>query len=168
MNRLNLSIYSAIQIFVLCVVVSNSQAALYKWVDADGNTHYTQSPPTGGIEADVIKPPPKIDTNKALDQLDEQQKYLDGLQEERGKQAKKQQNEEANEAIRKYNCDLGKDKLTHLTAIWQDLADLGQSLGKCLRFDNAPFLEKIAKIRKFCIEKIFDALVLLPEILNSI
>jgi len=110
MNRLNLSIYSVIQIFVLCVVVSNSQAALYKWVDADGNTHYTQSPPTGGIEADVIKPPPKIDTNKALDQLEEQQKYLDGLQEERGKQAKKQQIEEANEA-------LGKDKLTHLTDI---------------------------------------------------
>ena len=117
MNRLNLSIYSAIQIFVLCVVVSNSQAALYKWVDADGNTHYTQSPPTGGIEADVIKPPPKIDTNKALDQLEEQQKYLDGLQEERGKQAKKQQNEEANEAIRKSNCELGKNKLTHLTDI---------------------------------------------------
>lgn len=117
MNRLNLSIYSVIQIFVLCVVVSNSQAALYKWVDADGNTHYTQSPPTGGIEADVIKPPPKIDTNKALDKLEEQQKYLDGLQEEREKQAKKQQNEEANEAIRKSNCDLGKDKLTHLTDI---------------------------------------------------
>ena len=117
MNRLNLSIYSVIQIFVLCVVVSNSQAALYKWVDADGNTHYTQSPPTGGIEADVIKPPPKIDTNKALDKLEEQQKYLDGLQEERGKQAKKQQNEEANEAVRKSNCELGKDKLTHLTDI---------------------------------------------------
>lgn len=117
MNRLNLSIYSVIQIFVLCVVVSNSQAALYKWVDADGNTHYTQSPPTGGIEADVIKPPPKIDTNKALDKLEEQQKYLDGLQEEREKQAKKQQNEEANEAIRKSNCELGKDKLTRLTNI---------------------------------------------------
>ena len=101
MNRLNRNIYSAIQIFVLCVVVSNSQAALYKWVDADGNTHYTQNPPSGGIEADVIKPPPRVNTEKASNQLEEEQKYLEEIQEERSKQAKKDQNDEANEAIKR-------------------------------------------------------------------
>ena len=117
MNRLNRSIYFAIQVIVLFLVVGNSYAALYKWVDADGNTHYTQNPPPGGIEADVIKPPPRVNTEKARNQLEEVQKYLEEIQEERSKQAKKEQNEEANEAIRKSNCDLGRDKLTRLTDI---------------------------------------------------
>ena len=115
MNKLSRIIYSCIQILTLCVVVSNSHAALYKWVDADGNVNYSQKPPPGDIAADVIKPPPKVKTDEAIDKLDGQEKYLEGLQEERQKQAEKQQLEDGNEAIRKSNCELGKDKLTRLT-----------------------------------------------------
>ena len=96
--------YFAIQVIVLFLVVGNSYAALYKWVDADGNTHYTQNPPSGGIEADVIKPPPRVNTEKARNQLEEEQKYLEDIQEERSKQAKKEQNDKANEDIRKSYC----------------------------------------------------------------
>jgi len=115
MNRLNRSIYFAIQVIVLFLVAGNSYAALYKWVDDDGNTHYTQNPPPGGIEADIIKPPPRVNTEKASNELEEEQKYLEEIQEERSKQAKKEQNDQANEAIRKSNCELGRNKLTNLT-----------------------------------------------------
>ncbi|MCG8614453.1 MAG: DUF4124 domain-containing protein, partial [Pseudomonadales bacterium] len=29
---------------------------MYKWVDEDGNTHYSQSPPPAGVEGTTIKP----------------------------------------------------------------------------------------------------------------
>ena len=115
MDRLNRSIYSCIQIFAMCLLFSSANAALYKWVDADGNTHYTQQPPPGDIEGDIIKPPPKAKTESALKELDEDQNYLQDKQKEREKQAEDKKFEETNVAIRKSNCELGKDKMTRLT-----------------------------------------------------
>lgn len=114
MGRLNRSIYSCIQIFAMCLLFSSAHAAVYKWVDADGNTHYTQQPPSGDIEADIIKPLPKIDTKGALKDLDENQKFLEDKQKEREKQAEDQEFDEANAAIRKSNCQLGRDKMASL------------------------------------------------------
>ncbi|MCP4697318.1 MAG: DUF4124 domain-containing protein [Gammaproteobacteria bacterium] len=34
-------------------------AAAYKWVDAEGNVHYSQRPPPSNVKSTVIKPPPK-------------------------------------------------------------------------------------------------------------
>lgn len=114
MDRLNRRIYSCIQIFAMCLLFNNAHATLYKWVDADGNIHYTQQPPPGDIEGDIIKPPPKLKTESALKELDENQKYLENLQKEREKQAEDQEFEEANAAIRKSNCQLGRDKMASL------------------------------------------------------
>ncbi|MEE9160400.1 MAG: DUF4124 domain-containing protein, partial [Gammaproteobacteria bacterium] len=117
MGRLNRSIYSFIQIFAMCLLFSSAHAALYKWVDADGNTHYTQQPPPGDIEGETIKPPPRIDTKGALKDLDKNQKYLGDQQKDRGKQAEDREFEEANAAIRKSNCQLGRDKMARLRSI---------------------------------------------------
>lgn len=114
MGRLNRSIYSCIQIFVMCLLFSSAHAALYKWVDAEGSTHYTQQPPPGDIEADIIKPPPKVDTKGALKELDEKQKSLEDIQKEREKQVEDREFDEANAAIRKSNCQLGRDKMASL------------------------------------------------------
>ena len=56
-------VISSVLTFIL--VPQNSIARMYKWVDEDGNTQYTQSPPPGDIESEVIKPPPKVDTEAA-------------------------------------------------------------------------------------------------------
>ncbi len=117
MGRLNRSIYSCIQIFAMCLLFSSVHAAFYKWVDADGNTHYTQQPPPGDIEADIIKPPSRIDTKGALKELNENHKYLGDQQKEREKQAEDREFEEANAAIRKSNCQLGRDKMARLRSI---------------------------------------------------
>ena len=114
MGRLNRSIYSFIQIFAMCLLFSSAHAALYKWVDADGNTHYTQQPPPGDIEGETIKPPPRIDTKGALKDLDKNQKYLGDQQKEREKRAEDQKFDEGNAAIRKSNCQLGRDKMASL------------------------------------------------------
>lgn len=41
---------------------------LYKWVDKDGQTHYSEFPPAGE-KAEKLKPPPKVDTESAVDAL---------------------------------------------------------------------------------------------------
>jgi hypothetical protein len=114
MGRLNRSIYSCIQIIAMCLLFSSGHAAVYKWVDADGNTNYTQHPPPVDIEGDIIKPPPDIDTKGALKGLNENQKLLEDKQKEREKQAEDQEFDEANAAIRRSNCQLGRDKMASL------------------------------------------------------
>jgi len=96
MGRLNRSIYSCIQIFAMCLLFSSAHATLYKWVDADGNTHYTQQPPPGDIDSETIKPPPRIDTEGALKDLDEKHKYLGDQQKEREKRAEDQKFDDGN------------------------------------------------------------------------
>ncbi|MEQ8428078.1 MAG: DUF4124 domain-containing protein [Gammaproteobacteria bacterium] len=54
MNKIKL-----LQTLVLVLAMSvafSAQAKMYKWVDEDGVTHYTQTPPPGDIESKTIKP----------------------------------------------------------------------------------------------------------------
>lgn len=54
MNKIKL-----LQTLVLVVSMSvmfAAQAKMYKWVDEDGVTHYTQTPPPGDIESKTITP----------------------------------------------------------------------------------------------------------------
>ena len=64
-------------------VPNQSHARLYKWIDADGNTHYTQQPPPDGIAAEDIKLPASvnIDTEQATKSFEEQQKKEQELSE---------------------------------------------------------------------------------------
>jgi len=66
-------------------------AAMYKWVDADGQVNYTQSPPPPGIEAEALKPPPPpANPEEARKQLENRQELLEERREERQEQAQKQ------------------------------------------------------------------------------
>lgn len=58
-------------------------AKIYKWVGTEGNTHYSQSPPSGGIEGKSIKSPSSVDTDRALKVLDKQKKTADKLRKDR-------------------------------------------------------------------------------------
>ena len=44
-------------------------ATTYKWKDANGEIHYTQSPPPEGVTGEKIKAPPKVDTESAVKEL---------------------------------------------------------------------------------------------------
>ena len=52
-------------------------AAMYKWVDDQGNVQYTQTPPPSG-KAEVIKPPPPapVSAKQAQKQLDQSREAM--------------------------------------------------------------------------------------------
>lgn len=58
-------------------------AKTYKWVDSDGNIHYTQSPPAGDIKVEVIEPPSSVDEHGALETLGKKNERADKLREQR-------------------------------------------------------------------------------------
>ncbi len=55
----------------LCAAASPVLAEMYKWRDAEGQVHYSESPPPGQ-PVETIKPPPKVDSTKAREALDKE------------------------------------------------------------------------------------------------
>lgn len=49
---------SLIAVLLLALSASNGQAQVYKWVDADGVTHYSQQPPESGGAKEMPVPSP--------------------------------------------------------------------------------------------------------------
>lgn len=86
-------------VILLSMTAFNAQARIYKWVDTDGMTHYTQQPPPAGIEGKTITPPPDVDTEAARKRLEQQQEqsqeYLKQRQDSAEEQQKKQQEMQA-------------------------------------------------------------------------
>ena len=68
--------YSVIFSLVCLLGISPvSQAKMYKWVDADGNTHYTQTPPPDGITKEDLNLPASVnlDNTEAVKTFEGQQ-----------------------------------------------------------------------------------------------
>ena len=84
---------------------SYAVAAMYKWVDAEGNTHYTQSPPPAGATGKEIKPPPKVDSEAAVKSLEQQQQDLDKITTERLKQGDATQKAVKEQSEQKRLCE---------------------------------------------------------------
>lgn len=84
----------AVVIIFTSLFAGNGIAKMYKWVDENGDTHYTQNPPPGDIQAEELKlKKPKVDSNSALEKLDAQKNKADELQAERHKKAELAQKE---------------------------------------------------------------------------
>lgn len=62
-----------------------ASAAMYKWVDENGQVHYTQSPPPNGIRGETIAPPPKVNSESALKFLKEKEEGFDKRLDEKAK-----------------------------------------------------------------------------------
>jgi type IV secretory pathway VirB10-like protein len=99
-------------LFILLFSFSVS-AEIYKWVDENGQTHFSQTPPDSGIAEKVdVPPPPPIDPEQAqteVDTLIEQQQEA-----EKAEQLAQQEREKAAEeqAIREENCRIARSNLT--------------------------------------------------------
>lgn len=114
MSRFGKIVFFAIQLVILSSAAGNCYAEMYKWVDADGQTHYSAKPPAGDIEVSTIKPPPKVDTERALKELEERNNRLKGFEEERNKKAEDKSMAKEDQANNQANCDLAKDKLSRV------------------------------------------------------
>jgi hypothetical protein len=88
------------------------QARIYKWVDANGVTQYTQTPPPGDIQAEEIKPPPApADAGAAVKALEEQRAVLDKNRDERIKSTEKEQQARNEAAEKQRKCEDAKTRL---------------------------------------------------------
>jgi len=65
-------------------------AEMYKWVDDEGQVQYSQSPPPGR-PAQTIKPPPKVDSKAARDNLKQQLQDFEVRGDKRQEQAEADQ-----------------------------------------------------------------------------
>lgn len=87
-------------------------AQIYKWVDDNGQTHYSQEPPASGEAQQMdVPPPPPIDPDEAqkeVDDLIEQQQAAEKAQQEAEKEA---QQEAEQEAIKQENCRIARENL---------------------------------------------------------
>lgn len=98
--------------FMLSLFATAAFAEIYKWVDENGQTHYTQQAPRD-VPATVIKtpPPPAIDPNIAQQQVDD----LIKQQESEEKMSIEQQNQQKiaaeNKAEQEKNCKIAQQQL---------------------------------------------------------
>ncbi len=102
------------RLLLLAAISLNSTvtlAAMYKWVDEDGNTNYTQSPPPGDLKAETIKAPPKINPDHAKKQLEERKKLLQEAGDSRTKAADEKRKAEQVKEQKKADCDKAKARL---------------------------------------------------------
>ena len=140
-DQVNIS--HSILFIVLTFVCSTAFAATYKWVDEDGNTHYTQRPPANGIESETIKLPPSVDSGTGSRTLEEDQQLLEEGRENRAKQAEERQRAADEKVRQKKNCEIARVRLRSLT--YRPRVFFVQPDGTYIRSDEETRQAEIAK-----------------------
>lgn len=101
---------------LLAVGTSSVLAGMYKWVDEQGVTHYSQNPPPGG-KAQAIKPPPTpADSETAVKRLEAQRQEAQKRREAGQRDARESQKNAESQAIREESCRLAQKNLGTLEA----------------------------------------------------
>lgn len=105
----------AIALTLLLTTAGLAQAAMYKWVDEDGNVHYGQRPPAGR-PYERMRPAPRPSTppeqaDTRLEQLRRQIEEAGRAREEADRKAAAQQ---AEAARRRQNCAIARRNLANL------------------------------------------------------
>lgn len=77
--------WRVVLLITLSALALPATSGMYKWTDADGQVHYSQSPPPEGVQGEELKPPPKVDTESAVEELKAQQQGFDQRLEDKAK-----------------------------------------------------------------------------------
>ena len=138
----------------LCLFAGTLAAGkMYRWVDEQGVTHYTQSPPPKGEVTEIKKPPPPaISPEEAQRKLTEKQQRLEDLREDRDLAKQKGQEETEQQERLSKNCEGARNNLSRLEGNprgrWK-----GED-GEYRRYDEkerqAKIKEAKAQIQEFC------------------
>lgn len=153
MNRLNVFTALVASFTLFSLSIPAPFAAVYKWVDENGQTVYSQNPPSGDVEYEEIGAPPKVDSARALKELRDDKIKADKLRRERLRvetDRKKTREEEANV---KKNCKIARGKLASLQ---RPRAKILQPDGSRIRLPEEERQRQIkeaeAKIKEWCTE----------------
>jgi len=89
---------------------------IYRWVDADGITHFSQTPPPSGQYRHMQAPPPPAeDPRKAQAKIDSINRHIQDQLDAEHKQAQQDRHQQRAQAQRATICRQAKKRLTALT-----------------------------------------------------
>jgi len=108
--------YVGLVIFLILPAVT--LAAVYKWIDDDGNVHYgdkpTASEPSVEVDVDEIVSVPLYDSNKgSMSREERRERLLQSMEEDR---LEKREQREKQQALKKQNrkkCNRYRDRMRH-------------------------------------------------------
>lgn len=109
-----------------CISLSGAvQAAAYRWVDDDGVTVYSQTPPADGRRSEVTPlpgtSPPRAPSQQPDTQLQEIEQYLEDQQEDRKLAKERSEKEQQEAAVNSHNCEVAKNNLKNLESLGRRL-----------------------------------------------
>lgn len=126
-------------------------AAMYKWVDEEGNTHYTESPPPPGITGKEMKPPPRVNSEPALKSLEEKQESLNKMDEARTKKQEDVQKAEKDKAMDQHLCDQARARLASYQRPRVTITDKDGTRRRAGEDERQAELAKSAElVKKYC------------------
>lgn len=75
-------------ILALAAMAVPAAAAMYKWVDANGNVVYSDQPPPANVKSEVVKPPPPPTNPNAAQELEEKEVSIKQREKKRAEETK--------------------------------------------------------------------------------
>jgi len=134
--------------------VADAADKIYKWVDQNGDTQYTQMPPPTGVQVLEIRnaPPPADDPEAERTRLQQETEALDERMKGRQESAVKAEIEAKNREIRRQNCIKASKNLTELQqgGIKRYLTPDGEVLRLTEEDRQKRIAEAKAQIAEFC------------------
>jgi len=110
-----MSAHTLVTLLILAGLATGSQAAMYKWVDGNGLTVYSQTPPASGQSTLIKPPPPPAETpEEAQKRLNQQIQKLDDAAEDRELASQKKGEEENQADVFRTNCANAESNLLNL------------------------------------------------------
>lgn len=103
-------------VFLLLVTFSSLtmkqvRAETYKWVDQQGRTNYSQTPPPSGVDYSLMPPPPEVDPAAMKEQIAKQKQFAEKYDKQRTAAGAEKKLMEEDRQAREQNCTLGRDRL---------------------------------------------------------
>jgi len=136
---------------ILIAVTFSAQGAFYKWVDANGVTQYTQSPPPAGqYQGMRSSPPPSPSTAAPQEETAAENQDAPGAQKETSPQDPQELARQ--QAAREQNCHLAQQRLAQLNnhGRLRYMADDGSVRVMSEAEKQAKLTETLAMMEKMC------------------
>ena len=107
-----LKMLQIIGLAMVMIMPFHLHAKMYKWVDENGVTQYTQyPPPEQGIEVETIKPPPPVNTEAAQKELQDLENKIDSAKDARNSSEEEAVKSEQDQAQKQAECNKAKARL---------------------------------------------------------
>ncbi len=140
-------------LIILAGLATGSQAAMYKWVDENGQTVYSQTPPASGQSTRIKPPPPPAETpEEARQRLNQRLQRFEDKAEDKELASQKEAKEEDMTEVYKSNCAAAQNNLFFLESNPRKL--VGQPDGSYVRITEEERQQKMQEAReqveKFC------------------